>query len=173
MRAASGVAIDWPHSIVDQEAAMERIDGDTANTAYVTIDLSKGSWLVGALLPDRDKPSIFRLSGGDAAGLLSRLERLRHLGANRLVLCFEAGHDGFWLARFLLRHGIVGYSQLPHFGMQRPHRVLIGCGDRLTASLKDRRPTVQQSLFLRMEQLRLPGRTQCVRRSQLPAPYGL
>lgn len=27
---------------------MERIDGDTANTAYVAIELSKGSWLVGA-----------------------------------------------------------------------------------------------------------------------------
>lgn len=85
---------------------MERIEGDGANTAYVAIELSKGSWMVGALLPDRDKPSIYRLSGGDTAGLLSRLERLRHLGASRLVLCFEAGHDGFWLARFLLRHGI-------------------------------------------------------------------
>jgi transposase len=38
--------------------------------------------------------------------LLSRLERLRHLGADRLVLCFEAGHDGFWLARLLLRYGV-------------------------------------------------------------------
>lgn len=85
---------------------MERIDGGTAKTAYVAIELSKGSWLVRALLPDRDKPSIYRLSGGDTAGLLSRLERLRHLAANRLVLCFEAGHDGFWLARFLLCHGI-------------------------------------------------------------------
>ena len=85
---------------------MEGIESDGAKTAYVAIELSKGSWLVGAMLPDRDKPSIYRLSGGDTVGLLSRLERLRHLGADRLVLCFEAGHDGFWLARLLLRYGV-------------------------------------------------------------------
>lgn len=85
---------------------MEGIDGAEAKNAYVTIKLSKGSWMVGAILPDREKPSIYRLSGGDTVGLLSRMERLRHLGADRLVLCFEAGHDGLWLVRFLLRRGI-------------------------------------------------------------------
>ena len=43
---------------------MERLDGDTAKTAYLAMELSKRSWLVGALLPNRDKPSIYRLSGG-------------------------------------------------------------------------------------------------------------
>lgn len=103
MRAASGMTIGWPYSILDQEAAMERIDGDAAKTAYVAMELSQGRCVVGTMLPDRDKQSIYRSSGGDTAGLLSRLERLGHLGAERLVLCFEAGHDGFWLARFLLR----------------------------------------------------------------------
>lgn len=113
MSAASGVWIGWPYSIVDQEAIMEGIAGDGAKTAYVAIELSKGSWMIGALLPNRDKPSIYRLSGGDTVGLLSRLERLRKLGVDRLVLCFEAGHDGFWLARFCSAMGSTSASLTP------------------------------------------------------------
>ena len=85
---------------------MEVTNCEGAKTAYVAIELSKGNWMIGAMLPDRDKPRIYRLQGGDTAGLLSRLEKLRHRGVDRLILCFEAGHDGFCLARFLLRRGI-------------------------------------------------------------------
>ncbi|EAV40209.1 transposase [Stappia aggregata IAM 12614] len=76
---------------------------DANSTAYVAIELSKRSWIVGIAHPDRDKPSIHRLSGGDTKGLLRRLAATHSSG--RMIICFEAGHDGFWLARFLIAQG--------------------------------------------------------------------
>ena len=76
---------------------------DTKTSIYVAIELSKRSWVIGIAHPDRDKPSIHRLAGGDTRGLLGRLARTR--GGERTVVCFEAGHDGFWLARFLQAEG--------------------------------------------------------------------
>ena len=70
---------------------------------FVVIELSKRSWVIGVATPDRDKPSIYRLTGGDTLGLLARLRRTSD--AKDMVLCFEAGHDGFWLARFLQAEG--------------------------------------------------------------------
>ena len=70
---------------------------------FVAIELSKRSWVIGIAKPDRDKPSIYRLTGGDKLGLLARLRRTSD--AKDMVLCFEAGHDGFWLARFLQAEG--------------------------------------------------------------------
>src|SRR4029453_2333678 len=52
------------------------------------------------------------VSGGDTAALLDVLTRLaaratRESGAPvSLKVCYEAGYDGFWLARFLSNHGI-------------------------------------------------------------------
>lgn len=70
---------------------------------FVAIELSKRSWVIGVARHDRDKPSIYRLTGGDTPGLLTRLRRTSD--AKDMVLCFEAGHDEFWLARFLQAEG--------------------------------------------------------------------
>jgi transposase len=79
---------------------------------YVALELSRAKWLVGALLPGRSKVLTMLVRGGDTAGLLDVLGRLaarasRESGqAVSVRVCFEAGYDGFWLARFLLAHGI-------------------------------------------------------------------
>lgn len=70
---------------------------------FVAIELSKRSWVIGVANPDRDKPSIYRLTGGDTSGLLGRLRRTSSV--EDMVLWLEAGHDGFWLARFLQAEG--------------------------------------------------------------------
>jgi transposase len=79
---------------------------------YVALELSRAKWLVGALLPGRSKVTTTVVPGGDTAALLDALGRFaaragRETGQTVSVkVCFEAGYDGFWLARFLLARGI-------------------------------------------------------------------
>ena len=65
-------------------------------TVYAAIELSKKSWDVAIAQPDRDRPSIHRNAGGNVADLIGRLRKAA--GKNqRIVVCYEAGYDGFWL----------------------------------------------------------------------------
>jgi transposase len=78
------------------------------STIFVAIELSQRSWLVTMHCPDKDKISHHKLEGGDHAGLLTLIERMRERAARTLgavpavVSCYEAGYDGFWLHRLLL-----------------------------------------------------------------------
>ena len=84
-------------------------------TIFVAIELSQRSWLVTLHCPDRDKISHHKLEGGDHAGLLALIDRVRERAARVLgaapavVSCYEAGYDGFWLHRLLLARGITNY----------------------------------------------------------------
>jgi transposase len=84
-------------------------------TIFVAIELSQKSWLMTLHSPDRDRISRHKLQGGDHAGLLALIEKTRRraeqqLGsALRVVSCYEAGYDGFWLHRLLLAAGIMNF----------------------------------------------------------------
>ena len=84
-------------------------------TIFVAIELSQKSWLITMQSPDRDRMSHYQLKGGDHAGLLALINRVRERAARALgatpavVSCFEAGYDGFWLHRLLLAAGITNY----------------------------------------------------------------
>ena len=71
---------------------------EARETVYVAIELSKKTWVLGIAHPDRDRPSIHRVSGGNIAELVSRL-RVAARNNRRILVCYEAGYDGFWLAR--------------------------------------------------------------------------
>src|SRR5215468_10677079 len=81
-------------------------------TIFVALELSKSSWLVALHSPVADKVSLHRFVGGDAAGLLALIARKQtqaeaRLGeAIRVLSCYEAGYDGFWLHRLLCARGI-------------------------------------------------------------------
>jgi len=92
------------------------IDTPTAGycgTIFVAIELSQKTWLVTLHSPDRDRISRHKLEGGDDAGLLALLESVRTRAAGKLgqppkiVTCYEAGYDGFWLHRLLTAAGIA------------------------------------------------------------------
>jgi len=91
-----------------EAAAAARQDG----TIYLAFELSKSRWLVARLLPGSSKVSRFRLAGGDTAGLLELLSEAREKAARlgfpraRIVSCYEAGYDGFWLHRWLQGHEV-------------------------------------------------------------------
>ena len=90
------------------------ITGDIS-TIFVAIELSQKTWLVTVHSPDKDKISRQKVDGGDHAGLLALIDRLRDRAARRLgavpavASCYEAGYDGFWLHRLLMAAGITNY----------------------------------------------------------------
>src|SRR5262249_47860204 len=81
-------------------------------TLHCALELSKSSWLLAIQFPDRPQPSLYRIKGGDAEGLMSQLMIARDRCAKAsgkvcsVTLCYEIGYDAFWLARFLMARGI-------------------------------------------------------------------
>jgi transposase len=81
-------------------------------TIYAALELSKNSWLLAIQFPDRDNPSLYPIRGGNAEGLMAKLDAARNRLAKvsgqtpKVTLCYEAGYDGFWLTRFLEQRGI-------------------------------------------------------------------
>ena len=89
------------------------ITGTPAETIlHGALELSKNSWLLALQLPDRAQPSLYSIRGGDTEGLMAKLMAARDRWAKvsgkapSIVLCYEAGYDAFWLARFLKARGI-------------------------------------------------------------------
>jgi transposase len=84
-------------------------------TIFVAIELSQRSWLLTMHSPDKDRFSRHKLDGGDDVGLLGVIERIRARAAQKLgsmprvVSCYEAGYDGFWLHRRLEAAGITSF----------------------------------------------------------------
>ena len=79
---------------------------------YGALELSKNSWLLAIQVPGRDNPSLYPIGGGNAEGLMAKLDAARNRLAKvsgqtpKVTLCYEAGYDGFWLTRFLEQRGI-------------------------------------------------------------------
>jgi transposase len=86
--------------------AVTRIDQDT-KTLYVAFELGEKEWKL-AMSPDlQAQPRLRALRSRTTRRLLEMLEKERERwGAERIVSCYEAGRDGFWLHRFLHAHGI-------------------------------------------------------------------
>lgn len=84
----------------------------TEQTIYAALELSKNSWLLAIQVAGRDKPSLHPIKGGNAEGLMAKLDAARDRVAKgtgqrpQVVLCYKAGYDGFWLARLLDGRGI-------------------------------------------------------------------
>jgi transposase len=80
-------------------------------TLVAVIELSLSSWLVGGVVPGVERQPLKKLDP-DEAGLLRLLQRWRDEGVKggctieRIAVAYEAGRDGFWLARWLQAHGI-------------------------------------------------------------------
>ena len=78
----------------------------------VALELSKSTWVCAFAPPESGRASVHRMRAGDVDRLISVLEagraramrdRSRSLD---IVLCYEVGYDGFWLARLLIARGI-------------------------------------------------------------------
>lgn len=87
---------------------------DQTNTLLMVVEMSQASWLVAGMVPGVERRPLKKLKP-DPTTLVGFLDRWRseaekagHL-IRRTVLAFEAGRDGFWLARWLRERGIETY----------------------------------------------------------------
>lgn len=101
---------------------------DQDSTLIVVIEMSQNSWLVAAMLPGIARQPLKKLDP-DEEGLLKLLHRWRAETASagrevtRIVVAYEAGRDGFWLARWLRARDIEAYVIHPSsVAVSREHR---------------------------------------------------
>src|SRR5216110_3108286 len=83
-------------------------------TLIAVIEMSQSSWLVGGIVPGVERQPLKKLAIDEHA-LLNLLKRWRAEAEKqgrritRIAVAFEAGHDGFWLARWLAAQGVEAH----------------------------------------------------------------
>ena len=79
------------------------------STLVAVIEMSQSNWLVAAVVPGVERQPLKKLDA-EADALLKLLQRWRDEARKagrvirRIVCAYEAGRDGFWLARWLQAH---------------------------------------------------------------------
>ncbi|WP_119389147.1 IS110 family transposase [Taklimakanibacter lacteus] len=98
------------------------------STLIAVIELSLSNWLVAGLVPRLDRQPRKKL-GADPEALLALLQRWRDEAVKvgqaieRIAVAYEAGRDGFWLARWLRSRGIEAHVIHPNsIPVPREHR---------------------------------------------------
>ena len=101
---------------------------EQSSTLVAVIEMSLSSWLVAGIVPGLDRHPLKKL-GADEDALLRLLQRWRDKAVTaggtitRVVVAFEAGRDGFWLARWLRAHDVETYVIHPtSVAVSREHR---------------------------------------------------
>ncbi len=110
----------------DASRSLTALEQDS--TIIAVIEMSKAKWLVAALVPGLKRQPLKKLDA-DAPALLKLLQRWRDEAGQaghpiqRIAVAYEAGRDGFWLARWLRAHGIEAYAIHPSsVAVSREHR---------------------------------------------------
>jgi transposase len=98
------------------------------NTIIAVIEMSQSKWLVAAVVPGIKRQPLKKLDA-DQESLLKLLLRWRKEAEQaghpikRVVVAYEAGRDGFWLARWLRSRGVEAYVIHPtSIAVSREHR---------------------------------------------------
>jgi len=98
------------------------------STVISVIELSLSSWLVAGFVPGIERHPLKKLRADEQA-LLRLLHRWRDEATkvgrniNRIAVAYEAGRDGFWLARWLQAHGVEAYViHASSIAVSREHR---------------------------------------------------
>jgi transposase len=98
------------------------------STLIAVIEMSLSSWLVAGIVPGIERHPLKKLDADENA-LLKLLHRWRDEAVKaerqitRIAVAFEAGRDGFWLARWLRKHGMEAYVIHPNsVAVSREHR---------------------------------------------------
>jgi transposase len=98
------------------------------NTMIAVIEMSQASWLVAGIVPGLERQPLKKLRSDEQA-LFQLLQRWRNEAVQtgrtikRLVVAYEAGRDGFWLARWLRARDIEAYVIHPNsVAVSREHR---------------------------------------------------
>jgi len=110
----------------DLSRSLTVLEGDSALIAV--IEMSQSSWLVAGLVPGVERQPLKKLEIDESA-LLKLLNRWRAEAAKagrkieRVAVAFEAGRDGFWLARWLRARSIEAHViHASSVAVSREHR---------------------------------------------------
>ena len=101
---------------------------DQNSTIIAVVEMSQSSWLVAGMLPGIERQPRKKLEPSPER-LLGLLHRWRDEAVKagrkitRIALAFEAGRDGFWLARWLAARGVEAHVIHPSsVAVSREHR---------------------------------------------------
>jgi len=110
----------------DLSRSLATLDQDS--TLIAVIEISQSSWLVAGIVPGIERQPLKKLAAEPTA-LLALLDRWRAEATkagrviDRMAVAYEAGRDGFWLARWLQRQGIEAHVIHPtSVAVSREHR---------------------------------------------------
>jgi transposase len=104
----------------------------------VALELSKSTWVCAFAPPESGRASVHKIRAGDVGRLISILETGRARAVREasrsleIVLCYEVGYDGFWLARLLTGQAIRTVVFDPA-SFLKPRRGRLAKTDRLDA----------------------------------------
>ena len=97
-------------------------------TLIAVIEMSQSSWLIAGIVPGIERHPLKKLAVDESA-LLKLLNRWREEAEKaghrieRIAIAFEAGRDGFWLARWLKARGIEAHIiHASSVAVSREHR---------------------------------------------------
>ena len=101
---------------------------DLDHTLIAVVELSLSSWLAAGIVPGVERQPLKKLKTDESA-LLELLQRWRAEAVRaghaitRIAVAFEAGRDGFWLARWLRGHGVEAHViHASSIAVSREHR---------------------------------------------------
>jgi len=92
---------------------------DHERTLVLAIEVSNKSWVLAAQVPGLPQTKAKRTVDPEAQALLAAIAGYRGRAAatgrsiERVIAVYEAGWSGFWLARWLMRHGVEVYVVQP------------------------------------------------------------
>src|ERR1700757_3510477 len=119
----TGCPMQQPNELSRSLAAL-----DQDSTLIAVIEMSRSTWLVASIVPGINRQPLKKLAADETA-LLQLLYRWRDEATkagrtiDRIAVAYEAGRDGFWLARWLRGRGIEAYVIHPtSVAVSREHR---------------------------------------------------
>src|SRR5436309_6350538 len=114
------------HCHFDASRSLTALEQDS--TIIAVIEMSQSKWLVAGLVPGVERQPLKKLDAQEE-GLLKLLHRWHNEAGQagraikRIVVAYEAGRDGFWLARWLRAHDVEAYVIHPtSIAVSREHR---------------------------------------------------
>src|SRR5215203_7527312 len=125
---AGSNAMERPMAQQLDDLSRSRTPLEQDSTIIAVIEMSQASWLVAGIVPGIERHPLKKLEPSDV-DLLRLLMRWRAEATQngrtitRIAVAFEAGRDGFWLARWLRARDIEAYVIHPtSVAVSREHR---------------------------------------------------
>jgi transposase len=89
---------------------------DLNSTLVVAVEISQSAWVIAAHVPGLEHVKVRRRIEARGEALLLTIEQLKRRVTTpfkHIIITYEAGYSGFWLARLLQQHGIEVYVIQP------------------------------------------------------------